>query len=173
MNLPNKLTVLRIVLIPVFMGILYWGFPGAQYVALAVFILASLTDFLDGYIARRDGLVTDFGKFADPLADKMLVTAAMLWFVEIGQMPAWVLLIVLVREFAVSGLRMIASDAGRVIAAGWSGKVKTASTMVCIILMFLPIGRVINAICVGIIAVTTLYSGVEYFAKNKDVIKSA
>ena len=173
MNLPNKLTVLRIVLIPVFMGILYWGFPGAQYVALAVFILASLTDFLDGYIARRDGLVTDFGKFADPLADKMLVTAAMLWFVEIGQMPAWVLLIVLVREFAVSGLRMIASDAGRVIAAGWSGKVKTASTMVCIILMFLPIGSVINAICVGIIAVTTLYSGVEYFAKNKDVIKSA
>ena len=173
MNLPNKLTVLRIVLIPVFMGILYWGFTGAQYVALAVFIIASLTDFLDGYIARRDGLVTDFGKFADPLADKMLVTAAMLWFVEIGQMPAWVLLIVLVREFAVSGLRMIASDAGRVIAAGWSGKVKTASTMVCIILMFLPIGSVINAICVGIIAVTTLYSGVEYFAKNKDVIKSA
>ena len=173
MNLPNKLTVLRIVLIPVFMGILYWGFTGAQYVALAVFILASLTDFLDGYIARRDGLVTDFGKFAVPLADKMLVTAAMLWFVEIGQMPAWVLLIVLVREFAVSGLRMIASDAGRVIAAGWSGKVKTASTMVCIILMFLPIGSVINAICVGIIAVTTLYSGVEYFAKNKDVIKSA
>lgn len=173
MNLPNKLTVLRIVLIPVFMGILYWGFTGAQYVALAVFIIASLTDFLDGYIARRDGLVTDFGKFADPLADKMLVTAAMLWFVEIGQMPAWVLLIVLVREFAVSGLRMIASDAGRVIAAGWSGKVKTASTMVCIILMFLPIGSVINAICVGVIAVTTLYSGVEYFAKNKDVIKSA
>ena len=99
MNLPNKLTVLRIVLIPVFMGILYWGFPGAQYVALAVFIIASLTDFLDGYIARRDGLVTDFGKFADPLADKMLVTAAMLWFVEIGQMPAWALLIVIVREF--------------------------------------------------------------------------
>ena len=173
MNLPNKLTVLRIVLIPVFMGVLYWGFAGAQYVALAVFILASLTDFLDGYIARRDGLVTDFGKFADPLADKMLVTAAMLWFVEIGQMPAWVLLIVLVREFAVSGLRMIASDAGRVIAAGWSGKVKTASTMVCIILMFLPISALINSICVGVITVTTVYSGVEYFAKNKDVIKSA
>ncbi|MBQ3103894.1 MAG: CDP-diacylglycerol--glycerol-3-phosphate 3-phosphatidyltransferase [Oscillospiraceae bacterium] len=173
MNLPNKLTVLRIVLIPVFMGVLYWGFPGAQYVALAVFIVASFTDYLDGYIARRDHLVTDFGKFADPLADKMLVTAAMLWFVEIGQMPAWVLLIVLVREFAVSGLRMIASDAGRVIAAGWSGKVKTASTMVCIILMFLPIGKILNIICVAVIAVTTLYSGVEYFVKNKDVIKSA
>lgn len=170
MNLPNKLTVLRIVLIPVFMGILYWGFTGAQYVALAVFILASLTDFLDGYIARRDGLVTDFGKFADPLADKMLVTAAMLWFVEIGQMPAWVLLIVLVREFAVSGLRMIASDAGRVIAAGWSGKVKTASTMVCIVLMFLPIPRVLNLLCVAVILVTTLYSGIEYFLKNKDCL---
>ena len=173
MNLPNKLTLLRILLIPVFMGILYWGFPGANYAALAVFIIASFTDLLDGKIARKYNLVTDFGKFADPLADKMLTTAALLWFVEIGQMPAWVLLIVLVREFAVSGLRMIASDAGRVIAAGWSGKVKTASTMVCIILMFLPIGSVINAICVGIIAVTTLYSGVEYFAKNKDVIKSA
>ena len=146
-----------------------WGL----FAAVATFLIATLTDNLDGYLARKNNQVTNFGKLMDPLADKMLVTAAMLWFVEIGQMPAWVLLIVLVREFAVSGLRMIASDAGRVIAAGWSGKVKTASTMVCIILMFLPIGRVINAICVGIIAVTTLYSGVEYFAKNKDVIKSA
>ena len=123
MNLPNKLTMLRIILIPVFMVVLYWGFPGANYVALAIFIAASFTDMLDGKIARKYNLVTDFGKFADPLADKMLVTAAMLWFVEIGQMPAWALLIVIVREFAVSGLRMIASDKGRVIAAGWSGKV--------------------------------------------------
>ena len=103
----------------------------------------------------------------------MLVTAAMLWFVEIGQMPAWALLIVIIREFAVSGLRMIASDKGRVIAAGWSGKVKTASTMVCIVVMFLPIPPVVNTICVWIIALTTLYSGVEYFAKNKDIIASA
>ncbi len=137
--MPNKLTLLRIILIPVFMVVLYWGFPGATYVALAIFIIASLTDLLDGKIARKYNLVTDFGKFADPLADKMLVTAAMLWFVEIGQMPAWALLIVICREFAVSGLRMIASDKGRVIAAGWSGKVKTASTMVCVVLMFLPI----------------------------------
>ena len=119
MNLPNKLTMLRILLIPVFMVVLYLGFPGATWVALAIFIIASLTDLLDGKIARKYNLVTDFGKFADPLADKMLTTAALLWFVECGQMPAWALLIVLIREFAVSGLRMIASDKGRVIAAGW------------------------------------------------------
>ena len=173
MNLPNKLTLLRILLIPVFMIILYWGFPGANYVALAIFVIASFTDLLDGKIARAHNLVTDFGKFADPLADKMLVTAAMLWFVENGQMPAWALLIVICREFAVSGLRMIASDKGRVIAAGWSGKVKTASTMVCIVLMFLPIPKLVNQICVAVIVLTTLYSGVEYFVKNKDIIATA
>ena len=173
MNLPNKLTLLRIILIPFFMGVLYWGFPGADYAALAIFIVASLTDMLDGKIARKYNLVTDFGKFADPLADKMLVTAAMLWFVETGKMAAWMLLIVLVREFAVSGLRMSASDKGRVIAAGWSGKVKTAATMVCIVVMFLPIPPVLNTVCVWIITLTTLYSGVEYFVKNKDVIASA
>ena len=172
MNLPNKLTLLRIILIPVFMVVLYWGFPGSTYVALAIFIIASLTDLLDGKIARARGLVTDFGKFADPLADKMLVTATMLWFVEIGQMPAWAQLIVVCREFAVSGLRMIASDKGRVIAAGWSGKVKTATTMVCVVLMFLPIPPVLTAVCVGAIVVTTLWSGVEYFVKNRDIIQS-
>ena len=173
MNLPNKLTLLRIILIPFFMGVLYWGFPGANYMALAIFVVASVTDLLDGKIARKYNLVTDFGKFADPLADKMLVTAAMLWFVETGKMAAWMLLIVIVREFAVSGLRMIASDKGRVIAAGWSGKVKTASTMVCIVVMFLPIPAVVNTICVWVITLTTLYSGVEYFVQNKDVIASA
>jgi len=171
-NLPNKLTVLRILLIPVFMVVLYWDFPGANYAALVIFVLASLTDLLDGKIARARNLVTDFGKFADPLADKMLVTAAMLWFVEIGLMPAWALLIVICREFAVSGLRMLASDAGRVIAAGWSGKVKTASTMVCVVLMFLPIPPAVSAVCVWVIVLTTLYSGVEYFMKNKDVFQS-
>ena len=171
MNLPNKLTLLRIILIPIFMVVLYWGFPGATYVALAIFIIASLTDLLDGKIARKYNLVTDFGKFADPLADKMLVTAAMLWFVETGQMPAWMLLIVICREFAVSGLRMIASDKGRVIAAGWSGKVKTASTMVCIVLMLIPpVAREISSLCVAVIVLTTIYSGVEYFVKNRDVI---
>ena len=173
------------------MAVLYWGFPGADYAALAIFIIASLTDLLDGKIARKYHLVTDFGKFADPLADKILVTAAMLWFVEVGRMPAWALLVVLLREFAVSGLRMIASDKGRVIAAGWSGKVKTAATMVCLIVMLLlgpqiawaasdpltamPAGwlRWIDPVCVWVIVLTTLYSGVEYFVKNRDVIASA
>lgn len=171
MNLPNKLTVLRIVLILPFLLVLYLDVPGASYIALAIFIIASLTDLLDGKIARKYNLITDFGKFADPLADKMLVVAAMLWFVENGQMPGWALLIVILREFAVSGLRMVASDQGRVIAAGWSGKVKTASTMVCIVLMFLPIPELVNNLCVAVIVVTTLWSGVEYFVKNRDCLR--
>ena len=144
--------------------------PNANYWALAIFVIASLTDTLDGYIARHYNQTTDFGKFMDPLADKCLVTAAMLWFVEIGQMPAWALLVVIIREFGVSGLRMVAADKGRVIAAGWSGKVKTASTMVCIVLMFLPIPAELNLACVAVIVLTTIYSGVEYFVKNRDVI---
>src|SRR5699024_9796636 len=151
--------------------VLYLDVPGASYIALAIFIIASLTDLLDGKIARSRNLVTDFGKFADPLADKMLVVAAMLWFVENGQMPGWALLIVILREFAVSGRRMVASDQGRVIAAGWSGKVKTASTMVCIVLMFLPIPDLVNTLCVAVIVVTTLWSGVEYFVKNRDCLR--
>ncbi len=171
MNLPNKLTLLRIVLIVPFLLVLYLDVPFASYIALVIFILASLTDLLDGYLARKYSLITDFGKFADPLADKMLVVAAMLWFVERGQLPGWALLIVIVREFAVSGLRMVASDQGRVIAAGWSGKVKTASTMVCIVLMFLPIPPWLNTLCTAAIVATTLYSGVEYFVKNRDCLE--
>ena len=170
MNTANKLPLLRVVMIPAFLLVLYLHVPGAIYWALAIFALASITDTLDGYIARHYNQITDFGKFMDPLADKCLVTAAMLGFVEIGQMPAWALLIVIVREFAVSGLRMIAADKGRVIAAGWSGKVKTASTMVCIVLMLLPIAYWVNSICVAVIVLTTIYSGVEYFTKNLDVL---
>ena len=169
MNLPNKLTILRMILIIPFLLVLYLDVPYATYWALGIFIVASLTDMLDGKIARKRNLITDFGKFMDPLADKMLVTAAMVWFVEIGQMAGWALLVVLLREFAVSGLRMVASDKGRVIAAGWSGKIKTASTMVCVVLMFLPIPSVVNTICVWVIVLTTLYSGVEDFVKNRDV----
>ena len=172
MNTANKLTLLRVVMIPAFLLVLYLDVPGASYWALAIFVAASLTDTLDGYIARHYNPVTDFGKFMDPLADKCLVVAAMLWFVEIGQMPAWAVLIVVIREFAVSGLRMVAADKGRVIAAGWSGKIKTASTMVCICLILLGIPQVLNYVCQGVILVTTVYSGVEYFAKNADVFKS-
>ena len=170
MNTANKLTLLRVLLIPVFLVVLYLQFPFHMYYALAVFILASVTDFVDGYIARHYNMITDFGKFMDPLADKMLVMAAMLWFVEVGRMPAWALLIVVVREFAVSGLRLIAVDNGRVIAAAWSGKVKTASTMVgiCFMLVF-PIAW-LDTLVTAVIVVTTVYSGVEYFVKNKDVI---
>ena len=172
MNTANKLTMLRVVMIPAFMVVLYLGFTGANYVALAIFALASATDWLDGYVARRYNQTTDFGKFMDPLADKCLVTAAMLWFVEVGQMPAWALLTVIVREFAISGLRMNAATSGRVIAAGWSGKVKTASTMVCIMVMLLPISEMVNTLCVAVIVLTTIYSGVEYIMKNIDVISN-
>lgn len=172
MNTANKLTMLRVVMIPAFMVVLYLGFPGYNYVALAIFALASATDWLDGYIARRYNQTTDFGKFMDPLADKCLVTAAMLWFVEVGQMPAWALLTVIVREFAISGLRMNAATSGRVIAAGWSGKVKTASTMVCIMVMLLPVSEMVNTLCVAVIVLTTIYSGVEYIVKNVDVISN-
>ena len=172
MNTANKLTMLRVIMIPAFMLVLYLDFHGANYVALVIFAVASATDYLDGYIARHHNQVTDFGKFMDPLADKCLVTAAMLWFVEVGLMPAWALLIVIVREFAISGLRMNAATTGRVIAAGWSGKVKTFSTMICIMLMLLPIPEILNPLCVAVIVLTTIYSGVEYLVKNIDVISN-
>ena len=173
MNTANKLTMLRVVLIPVFLLSLYLWYPQSNYIALAIFILASCTDFVDGYIARHYNQITDFGKFMDPLADKLLVLAAMMWFAELGQMPLMVVFVVLVREFAVSGMRMVAADKGKVIAAGWYGKVKTASTMICLCLMFLPIPAEVNTACWVIILVTTVYSGVEYFAKNADVFKGS
>ena len=173
MTTANKLTLLRVILIPVFLIVLYWGFPGANWVALAIFILASLTDFVDGYIARHYNQITDFGKFMDPLADKMLVMAAMCWFVQNGQMWGWVLALVLLREFAVSGLRLVAVEQGKVIAAAWSGKIKTASTMVCLCLMLAFNIGWLNMVSQLLILVTTLYSGVEYFVKNIQVFKAA
>ena len=170
MNLPNKLTLLRIIMIPVFVVLLYLDFPFNNLVALAVFILASITDTLDGYIALKYNLITDFGKFMDPIADKLLVTAAMLVFVDWHMMPAWVVIVVVAREFIVSALRLVAANNGRVIAAGWSGKVKTASTMVCICIMLLGLPQWVNAVCSAVILVTTAYSGIEYLVKNKDVL---
>ena len=157
MNTANKLTMLRVALIPVFLILLYLRFPFHMYFALTVFILASVTDFVDGYIARHYNQVTDFGKFMDPLADKVLVMAALLWFVEAGRLP-------------VTALRLIAVERGRVIAAAWSGKVKTASTMVCICLMLLIARPALDLVCAAVILVTTVYSGAEYFVKNKDVV---
>lgn len=157
-------------MIPAFMVTMYLsgGESGMwMYLSLAIFIIASLTDFVDGYIARHYNQTTDFGKFLDPLADKLLVIAAMTLFCEWGMFPAWALMIVLTREFAVTGLRLIAVQKGNVIAAGWSGKVKTASTMVGLcILMALPEIEILRWIVLVVIVVTTLYSGIEYFVQN-------
>lgn len=173
MNTANKLTMLRVIMIPVFLLALYIDFPFNNIVALIIFILASVTDFIDGYIARNFDQITDFGKFMDPLADKLLVISAMLWFVKVGQMEAWVVLVVLAREFAVSGLRMVAAPKGVVIAAGWSGKIKTAATMVCVCIMLVPIPAILNTLCVAVILITTVVSGIEYFVKNRSVFSGA
>ena len=170
MTLASKITLVRVAMIPVYLVTMYLsgGVTGTwMYVSLAIFIIASLTDFLDGYIARHYNQTTDFGKFLDPLADKLLVIAAMCMFCQWGVFPAWALMIVLTREFAVTGLRLIAVQKGTVIAAGWSGKVKTASTMVGLcVMMALPGIPVLNWVVIAVIVVTTLYSGIEYFVQN-------
>ena len=167
----NKITIFRIILIPVFMVLAYQNLFGC---ALAVYIIACLSDVADGYIARHYNQVSNFGKFMDPLADKMLVLAAMCIFIERGQMPAWCVAIVLFREFAVSGLRLLAVEQGRVIAAAISGKLKTGCTMVGLGAM-LVFGQyqVVNIVCTALIVITTLYSGIEYFCVNRDVFKNA
>ena len=171
MNTANKITMVRVALIPVFLIVLYIGFPGSNYAAMAVFVIAGLTDIADGQIARKRGQVTDFGKLADPLADKILVASALLWFVQQGAMPAWAALIVIIREFIVTALRLIAISNGRVIAAALSGKIKTVVTMVCLTAMFLPLQQWMIIACIGAVAATTLISGVEYVVRNSDVVK--
>ena len=170
MTLASKITLLRVAFIPVYMLFMYMsgGQTGVwMWLALAVFIIASLTDYVDGQIARKWNQVSDFGKFLDPLADKLLTIAAMTMFCQWGKMPAWALMIVLTREFAVTGLRLVAVGKGKVIAAGWSGKVKTASTMLglCVWMAF-PTMLLLGNVIVAIIVVTTVYSGVEYFIQN-------
>ena len=170
MTTANKLTLCRVVMIPIFLVLLYVDFTGHLWAALAVFILASVTDFIDGYVARHYHQITDFGKFMDPLADKLLLMSAMAWFVEVAWMPAWAFFVVIARELAVTGLRLVAVEQGRVIAAAKSGKVKTACTMVGIILMLIFPNATLRLVCVAVILVTTIYSGIEYFVKNKDVL---
>ena len=170
MTTASKITLVRVALIPVYMVLMYLskGVPGGfLWGALAVFIAASLTDFVDGQIARRCNQVSDFGKFLDPLADKLLVIAAMVIFCEWGKMPAWAVMIVLTREFAVTGLRLVAVGKGTVIAAGMSGKIKTATTMIglCAMMAFPTVSWLCWTVT-GLIVVTTLYSGVEYFVQN-------
>ena len=170
MTTANKLTLCRVVMIPIVLVLLYVDFTGHLWAALAVFILASVTDFIDGYVARHYHQITDCGKFMDPLADKLLVMSAMAWFVEVAWMPAWAFFVVIARELAVTGLRLVAVEQGRVIAAAKSGKVKTACTMVGIILMLIFPNATLRLVCVAVILVTTIYSGIEYFVKNKDVL---
>ena len=170
MTLASKITLVRVAFIPAYMVFMYLSGGVANtwmWVALGVFILASITDFVDGYIARKYNQVSDFGKFLDPLADKLLTIAAMVIFCQWDMMPAWALMLVLTREFAVTGLRLVAVGKGNVIAAGWSGKIKTASTMIglCVMMAF-PAIEWISITVTAIIVVTTVYSGVEYFAKN-------
>lgn len=190
MTTATKITFIRLFLIPVFLICMYLAkpYPIMLYVSLAVFIIASLTDLIDGKVARKYHQVSDLGKFLDPLADKVLVIAAMAVFCEWGMFPAWALMIVLTREFAVTGLRLIAVGKGRVIAAAWSGKMKTALTMAGLCLMLFFNGEyfsnllntyicpdfmiVFNWVIVGVIMVVTLYSGIEYFVKNRDVFSN-
>ena len=170
MTTASKITLVRVAMIPAFMVTMYLSQGQAglwMWVSLGIFIVASLTDFVDGYIARHYNQTTDFGKFLDPLADKLLTIAAMTLFCEWGVFPAWALMIVLTREFAVTGLRLVAVQKGNVIAAGWSGKVKTASTMVGLCaMMAIPGISWLNWVVIGIIVLTTVYSGVEYFVQN-------
>lgn len=175
MNLPNKLTLLRVVLIPVFVVLLL--LEGGQndtlrIAALIVFCFASFTDFLDGQIARRNNLVTNFGKFMDPLADKLLVCSALICMIELGQLPSWYVLTVIAREFIISGFRLVAADNGIVIAASWWGKFKTTFQMLTVILLILniPALHTVTMIIAGIAFVLTLVSLLDYIAKNYKVI---
>ena len=170
MTLASKITLIRVAFIPVYMVLMYLAGPQPglfMWLALAVFIIASLTDYVDGQIARKCNQVSDFGKFLDPLADKLLTIAAMTIFCQWGMMSAWALMLVLTREFAVTGLRLVAVGKGKVIAAGKSGKFKTASTMIglCVLMAF-PTLPYLAPIVNGVIIVTTVYSGVEYFVQN-------
>lgn len=170
MTAASKITLVRVAMIPAYLAAMYLsgGTAGPwMWAALTIFILASLTDYIDGQVARRCNQVSDFGKFLDPLADKLLTIAAMAMFCQWNRFPAWALMIVLTREFAVSGLRMMAASKGSVIAAAWSGKIKTASTMVglCVLMVF-PENTAVIWTVVTLIAVTTVYSGTEYFIRN-------
>ncbi len=175
MNLPNKLTILRVIMIPFFvLALLYDGGENQilRYVAAAIFIIASLTDMLDGKIARARNLVTNFGKFMDPLADKLLVCSAMICLIELGQLPAWMVIVIISREFIISGFRLIASDNGVVIAASYWGKFKTTFQMIGVVLLIfnIPALSTLTTIIVWIALALTVISLVDYIVKNAGVL---
>lgn len=196
MNLPNKITIARILLIPVMIIIPFLKIQGAlpiggitysNLIILTIFLIASLTDFLDGYLARKNNQVTTFGKFLDPIADKLLVLSALIMLVEMGKIPGWIPIIIAAREFIVSGIRMLAAGDGKVIAASWYGKVKTVSQMIAISLAFidtsafmeflkgglynfaLPL-NILMSVAMLVSVVMTIFSGVDYFIKSKDIV---
>jgi len=180
MTTASKVTMLRIALIPAFFCAMLIDFPYHIAVALVIFIAASVTDSVDGYIARKYNQITTFGKFADPLADKLLVVSAILIFIQRGQMPAWAAMIIVTREFAVTGLRLVAVETGVVIAAGMSGKLKTVVSILAICVMLTKLAEInlfggvtVNSVCVCLMLLTTVYSGAEYFVKNAKVLNSA
>lgn len=175
MNLPNKLTILRMIMVPFFVLFMLVPIGGAanKWIALAIFVVASLTDTLDGYIARRDNLITDFGKFMDPLADKLLVCSALICFVELGDLPAWMVIVIIAREFIISGFRLVASDNGIVIAASKTGKLKTVSQMVMVVLVIADLGgffSILEQIFIWLALILTVISLIEYIVKNKNVL---
>ncbi len=176
MNLPNKLTILRILLIPFFVFFLLTDFvPGSKWIALVLFCVASITDLLDGKIARKYNLVTNFGKFMDPLADKILVSSAFICLVALGRIPTWIVIVIISREFIISGFRLVASDNGIVIAASYWGKFKTTFQMFAIILLIADFGGsvvfIIEQVLIYIALILTIISLVDYIAKNIDVLK--
>jgi len=176
MNLPNKITVFRVILIPFFLcALLIPAIPYGKWIALGIFIVASLSDMADGYIARKNNMVTDFGKFMDPLADKLLVSSAMIALVEMDRIPAWVVIVIIAREFIISGFRLVAADNGVVIAAGMWGKVKTAVTMVMLCVLIADLGgdvvHIIENVLIYASLILTIISLIDYLIHNKDVIK--
>ena len=176
MNLPNKLTVLRVIMVPFFVFFMLWDGLGenGKYVAAALFILASLTDCLDGHIARKHHLITDFGKFMDPIADKLLVCSALICLVEQGMLAGWIVIIIIGREFIISGFRLVASDKGIVIAASYWGKFKTVFQMIMVILLILDLGGFFDILAqaaVWISLILTVVSLADYLIKNRKVLE--
>ena len=176
MNLPNKLSVTRALLIPVMVVLMYFDHRACSIAAAAVFGVAAFTDYLDGHIARKRGLVTDFGKFIDPVADKLLNLSAMVMLTRTTLLPQWVVIVILARELCVDGLRMVAVGQGKVIAAGWLGKVKTVSQIVLVLWLLLTqcsvTSNLVSALIAGWVVIITLWSGVDYFVKNIDCVKN-
>lgn len=175
MNLPNKLTVLRVIMVPFFVAFLMTGWGGAanKWIALGIFAVASFTDYLDGQIARKYHLVTNFGKFMDPLADKLLVCSAMICFVELGKLPAWIAIIIIGREFIISGFRLIAAENGIVIAANYWGKFKTVSQMVMILLLIADLGGFFDTLAqvfIWLSLILTVISLMTYIMQNRQVL---